>query len=100
MIAHAVWLYFRFLLNVRIVGDMLAAPNVIASHQTVRLWAEKSADTLPMISGSDQLAGSMRMKPRRVVITIGGKKYSIRYHRELRAAALEILGAKSHLHAK
>ncbi|NRP75839.1 hypothetical protein ILFOPFJJ_06762 [Ensifer psoraleae] len=41
VIAHAVWLYFRFPLSLRMVEDMLAARRVIVSHQTVRLWAEK-----------------------------------------------------------
>ncbi|UIK04718.1 IS6 family transposase [Neorhizobium galegae] len=41
IIAHAVWLYFRFPLSLRMVEDMLAARGIIVSHQTVRLWAEK-----------------------------------------------------------
>ena len=41
IIAHAVWLYFRFPLSLRMVEDLLAARGVIVSHQTVRLWAEK-----------------------------------------------------------
>ncbi|EJJ30872.1 IS6 family transposase [Rhizobium sp. CF142] len=41
VIAHAVWLYFRFPLSLRMVEDMLAARGVLVSHQTVRLWAEK-----------------------------------------------------------
>ncbi|MBY3617853.1 IS6 family transposase [Rhizobium bangladeshense] len=41
MIAHAVWLYFRFPLSLLMVEDMLAARGIIVSHQTVRLWAEK-----------------------------------------------------------
>ncbi|QRM56785.1 IS6 family transposase [Sinorhizobium sp. BG8] len=41
VIAHAVWLYFRFPLSLRIVEDMLAARGIIVSHQTIRLWAEK-----------------------------------------------------------
>ena len=41
VIAHAVWLYFRFPLSLRMVEDMLAARGVVVSHQTVRLWAEK-----------------------------------------------------------
>ncbi|UIK02465.1 IS6 family transposase (plasmid) [Rhizobium leguminosarum] len=41
VIAHAVWLYFRFPLSLRMVEDMLAARGVIVSHQTVSLWAEK-----------------------------------------------------------
>ncbi|RJG40444.1 IS6 family transposase [Mesorhizobium sp. DCY119] len=41
VIAHAVWLYFRFPLRLRMVEDMLAARGIIVSHQTIRLWAEK-----------------------------------------------------------
>ncbi|MDL2403113.1 IS6 family transposase [Rhizobium mayense] len=41
IIAHAVWLYFRFPLSLRMVEDMLGALGIIVSHQTVRLWAEK-----------------------------------------------------------
>lgn len=41
IIAHAVWLYFRFPLSLRMVEDMLAARGIFVSHQTVRLWAEK-----------------------------------------------------------
>lgn len=41
VIAHAVWLYFRFPLSLRMVEDMLAARGVFVSHQTVRHWAEK-----------------------------------------------------------
>jgi putative transposase len=41
IIAHAVWLYIRFPLSLRMVEDMLAARGILVSHQTVRLWAEK-----------------------------------------------------------
>ena len=41
VIAHAVWLYLRFPLSLRMVEDLLAERGVIASHQTVRLWVEK-----------------------------------------------------------
>lgn len=45
IIAHAVWLYFRFPLSLRMVEDMLAARGIIVAHQTVRLWAEKFGRT-------------------------------------------------------
>lgn len=45
VISHAVWLYFRFPLGLRMVEDMLAARGIIVSHQTVRLWAEKFGQT-------------------------------------------------------
>jgi putative transposase len=41
VIAHAVWLYFRFPLSLRMVEDLLAARGITVSHQTVRFWAEK-----------------------------------------------------------
>ena len=41
-IEHAVWLYFRFPLSLRMVEDLLAARGIIVSHQTMRSWAEKS----------------------------------------------------------
>lgn len=41
VIAHAVWLYFRFPLRLRMVEDMLAARGIIFTHQTTRNWAEK-----------------------------------------------------------
>ena len=41
VISHAVWLYFRFPLGLRMVEEMLAARGIVASHETVRRWALK-----------------------------------------------------------
>lgn len=41
VIAHAVWLCFRFPPSLRMVEDMLAERGIIDSHQTIRMWAEK-----------------------------------------------------------
>src|SRR3954468_24765348 len=41
VISHAVWLYFRFPLGLRMVEEMLAARGIIVSHETVRQWALK-----------------------------------------------------------
>jgi putative transposase len=41
IISHAVWLYFRFPLSLRMVEDMLAARGIAVSHETVRQWALK-----------------------------------------------------------
>ncbi len=41
VIGHAVWLYFRFPLSLRMVEDLLAARGIIVSHETIRRWAEK-----------------------------------------------------------
>lgn len=45
IIAHAVWLYFRFPLSLRMLEDLLAARGIVVSHQTVRLWAENFGRT-------------------------------------------------------
>src|SRR3954470_1104511 len=41
VISHAVWLYFRFPLSLRMVEEMLAARGITVSHETVRQWARK-----------------------------------------------------------
>src|SRR5215471_10891247 len=41
IIGHAVWLYFRFPLGLRMVEELLAARGVMVSHETVRQWAGK-----------------------------------------------------------
>src|SRR5918998_5051619 len=41
MISHAVWLYFRFPISLRMVEEMLAARGILVSHETVRRWALK-----------------------------------------------------------
>jgi putative transposase len=41
VISHAVWLYFRFPLSLRMAEEMLAARGILVSHETVRQWAQK-----------------------------------------------------------
>src|SRR5918997_1020273 len=41
VIGHAVWLYFRFPLGLRMVEEMLAARGIVVSHETVRQWGLK-----------------------------------------------------------
>jgi putative transposase len=41
VIRHAVWLYFRFNLNLRDVEEMLAKRGIEVSYETVRCWAKK-----------------------------------------------------------
>src|SRR5215217_675140 len=41
IISHAVWLYFRFPLSLRMVEEMLAARGIVVSHETVRRWGLK-----------------------------------------------------------
>ena len=41
VISHAVWLYSRFPLSLRMAEEMLAARGIIVSHESVRQWALK-----------------------------------------------------------
>ncbi len=41
IISHAVWLYFRFPLSLRMVDELLATRGIIVSYETVRQWARK-----------------------------------------------------------
>jgi len=41
IISHAVWLYFRFPLSLRMMDELLAARGITVSHETVRQWALK-----------------------------------------------------------
>src|SRR4051794_8451889 len=75
VISHAVWLYFRFPLSLRMVEEMLAARGIIVSHETIRQWALKFGQAvanrirrrLPRTGGRWHLD--------EVVIKIAGKKH-------------------------
>ncbi len=41
IIAHAVWLYFRFSLRYRDVEELLAARSVVVTYETIRQWCLK-----------------------------------------------------------
>jgi putative transposase len=41
IIAHAIWLYFKFPLSLRLVEEMLLERGILVSYETVRRWALK-----------------------------------------------------------
>jgi putative transposase len=75
IIAHAVWLYYRFPLSLRLVEEMLLERGVLASYETVRRWAQKFRP--------DYARRLKRKRPSRhdiwhldeVVVTIAGQKH-------------------------
>ncbi|MGO4408006.1 IS6 family transposase [Bosea sp. RAF48] len=75
IIAHAVWLYFRFPLSLRLVEEMLLERGIVVSYETVRRWALKF--------GRDYARRLRRKRPRprdiwhldEVLVTIAGKKH-------------------------
>src|SRR5690242_11193867 len=77
IISYAVWLYFRFLLSLRMIEEMLAARGIVVSHETMRQWALKFGRAfsngirrrLPCAGGKWHLD--------EVVLKIAGKKYRL-----------------------
>ena len=75
IIAHAVWLYFRFPLSLRLVEEMLLERGIVVSYGTVRRWAAKF--------GPDYARGLGRKRPSRhdiwhldeVVVTTAGQQH-------------------------
>ena len=75
IIAHAVWLYFRFPLSLRLVEEMLLERGIVVSYETVRRWALKF--------GPAYARRLRRKTPSRrdiwhldeVVVTISGQKH-------------------------
>ena len=75
IIAHAVWLYFRFPLSLRLVEEMLLERGILISYETVRRWALKF--------GPEYARRLKRKKPSRhdiwhldeVVVTIAGRQH-------------------------
>jgi putative transposase len=75
IIAHAVWLYYRFPLSLRLVEEMLLERAIVVSYETIRRWGKKF--------GPDYARRLRRKQPSRddiwhldeVVITIAGRKH-------------------------
>src|SRR5919106_3297456 len=75
LIAHAVWLYFRFPLSLRLIEEMLLDRGIVVSYETVRRWALKF--------GPAYARRLRRKTPSRrdiwhldeVVVTISGQKH-------------------------
>ena len=75
IISHAVWLYFRFPLSLRMVEEMLAARGIIVSHESVRQWALKfDQDFANQIRRRLPYAGD-KWHLDEVAIKIAGKKH-------------------------
>jgi hypothetical protein len=69
VISHAVWLYFRLPLSLRMVEEMLAARGILVSHETVRQGARhrqvsgKGRDDPRFNAGSGKPLGAGYLSP-------------------------------------
>src|SRR4051812_5559429 len=75
VISHAVWLYFRFPLSLRMVEEMLAARGILASHETVRQWARKFGQSFANQIRRRLPAPGDKWHLDEVVISIAGQKH-------------------------
>ena len=77
VISHAVWLYFRFPLSLRMVEEMLVARGILVSYESVRQWARKfGQDFANRIRRRLSRAGD-KWHLDEVVVTIAGKKHGL-----------------------
>ena len=74
VISHAVWLYFRFPLSLRMVDELLAARGIVVSHETVRQWALKFGQLFANQIRRRLPAASDKWHLDEVVLTISGVK--------------------------
>ncbi len=75
VISHAVWLYFRFSLSLRIVDELLATRGIIVSYETVRQWALKFGQSFANQIRRRLPAAGDKWHMDEVVITISGVKH-------------------------
>src|SRR5919202_1328282 len=75
IISHAVWLYFRFPLSLRMVEEMVAARGIIISHETVRQWALKFGRAFANEIRRRLAFAGDKWHLDEVVITIAGTKH-------------------------
>src|SRR3954464_4579408 len=75
VISHAIWLYFRSPLSLRMVEEMLAARGILVSHETVRQWALKFGQAFanPIRRPLPRPGDTWHLDE--VVITIAGQKH-------------------------
>jgi putative transposase len=75
VISHAVWLYFRFPLSLRMVEEMLAARGIEVSYETVRQWALKFGQGFANQVRRRLPATGDKWHLDEVVISIAGRKH-------------------------
>src|SRR3954465_1997623 len=75
IISHAIWLYFRFPLGLRMVEEMLAARGIIVSHESVRQWAMKFGQAFANRIRRRLPCAGDKWHLDEVVITIAGVKH-------------------------
>ncbi len=77
MISRAVWLYFRFSLSFRDVGDILAQRGIVVTSETVRQWCLTCGQTYTNELRRRRPRGGDTWHLDEVVLTRRGKKHAV-----------------------
>ena len=91
VISHAVWLYFRFPLALRMVEELLAARGIIVSHETIRRWALKFGQTFANQIRRRAPGAGDKWHLDEVVIKIAGVKHWLRRAVDQTGMGLDVL---------
>lgn len=91
IISHAIWLYFRFPLSLRMVEEMLAARGILVSHETVRQWARKFGQAFANLIRRRLPGASDKWHLDEVVITIAGVKHWLWHAVDQTGIVLDVL---------
>ncbi len=75
MISHAVWLYFRFPLSLRLIEEMLLERGIVVSYETIRCWARKFGPDYARRLRRKAPSASDTWYLDEVVVTIGGREH-------------------------
>ncbi|AGB73873.1 putative IS6 family transposase (plasmid) [Rhizobium tropici CIAT 899] len=75
IIAHAVWLYFRFPLSLRLAEEMLLERGIVVSYETIRRWGRKFGAAYTKRLRRKKPSGKAVWHLDEVVISIGGRKH-------------------------
>jgi putative transposase len=75
IIAHAVWLYFRFPLSLRLVEEMLLDRGIIVSYETIRRWGRKFGPTYAKLVRRKRPSRRDIWHLDEVVISIAGREH-------------------------
>jgi putative transposase len=94
VISFAVWAYYRFAMSLRDVEDLLAARDIVVSHESVREWINRFGPQMAAQIRRDRPAPADKWHLDEVVITIRGEPHWLWRAVDSQGDVLEILVQK------
>ncbi|KVU27450.1 transposase [Burkholderia ubonensis] len=91
IISYAVWLYYRFPLSLRMVEELLAAPGIELTYETVRSWATQFGRAIARRICSTAPGRGDKWHLDEVDVTINGTKHWLWRAVDQHGAVLEVL---------